>query len=194
MKTRFLATLAVLALLTAGTSVAQNLINNSGFEAGTAGWYATGNQDGYTSVNGCSDTTCPFAGNLQAWFGAVNAPGGLAQDVATTAGANYEVSFWLANDGNDADIMPGDHTSIEVTFGGVTLMAENDAVAYGYRFFDFVVTANGPVSALNFSVRQDPYYYYLDQVTVTETPEPASLTLLGSALGIGAGFIRRFRG
>ena len=186
MKFKLLSLVMILGLM-GGSAVAQNLINNGGFEDGFTGWTLTGHQDGNTAAVGCGwSTVCPHSGNLQAVFGAVGAPGGISQDVTTTPGGRYEVSFWLQNDG-------GSPTTIEVSFGGVTLISATNQGAFGYTFFDYLVDVNAPVSTLSFSIQDDPAYYSLDDVTVAEAPEPASLTLLGSAMGLGMGFIRKYR-
>jgi hypothetical protein len=189
-KTRFLVALMFVGLMTVGSSSAQNLINNAGFETGDfTGWSIFNGQDPYddTFVAGCGwSAVCPNSGDYQALFGSVDEPRGISQDINTTAGNTYEVSFWLANDG-------GSPQSITISFAGVPLVVAGDSNGYGYTFFDFLVTASGSVSSFEVAAYNEPAYYSLDDVAVVETPEPASLVLLGSALSFGAGFIRKVR-
>jgi hypothetical protein len=198
--------------LFSGSAFAQNLVTNGGFELGSPGGVGFGGFPGWTPVNegvahfnsGSSFTFLddgsyslvvagPHSGNYMADFGSMGMATGIQQAVATTPGGTYEVSFWLAND-DGADPLKGSFTSILVTFGTSTLINTTNQPRFGYTFYDFLVTASGPSSMLGFDIRQDPNYYYLDDVSVKQVPEPGSLALLCSGLGLGAGFIKkRFR-
>jgi hypothetical protein len=202
---------ATLALLMAGTSFAQNLVTNGGFELGNTGGLGHGGFAGWNPYgelqadfesefantfldngDGTYDGVTPFADSYEATFGAVGSPSGIHQSIGTVAGHTYHVSFWVKNDDGCGTTVGC--SSINVTFGGVTLINNTLEDVYDWRFDEFDVTATDSSSDLIFNIRQDPNYYYLDNVSVVDsTPEPATLTLLGSALGLGAGFIRRFR-
>lgn len=192
-----------------GSLFAQNLVNNGGFELGTPNGVGYGGFYGWTPVNETvahfnSGTSYTFlddgsysavvsgshSGNYMADFGSVGKAAGIEQTIATTPGGTYDVSFWLAND-DGADPVKGSFTSILVTFGSATLINTTDQPRFGFTFYDFLVTANGSSSVLQFDIQQDPNYYYLDDVSVTQVPEPASLALLCSGLGLGAGFIKK---
>src|SRR4051812_2820535 len=204
--------IATLALMLAGTTQAQNLVTNGGFGMGTPGGGGFGGFAGWTAVNetaahfnsGISFTflddgtyssvvSTAHSGNYMADFGSVGAATGISQTIGTITGNTYQVSFWLAND-DGCDGVKGCFTSINVSFGGVTLISDSLQHPYGWTHYTFDVVASGSSSDLTFDIQQDPNYYYLDDASVVQqAPEPASLTLLGSALGLGAGFIRRFR-
>jgi len=194
-----------------GSLFAQNLITNGGFEMGAPGGVGFGGMTGWAPVN---ETTAhynsgaaytflddgsysyqiavsgPHSGNYMADFGSVGMATGIKQTIATTTGGTYDVSFWLAND-DGANPQKGSFTSILVTFGSATLINTNTQPEFGWTFYDYLVTASGPSSTLMFDIQQDPSYYYLDDVSVNQVPEPASLALLCSGLGMGAGFIRK---
>lgn len=218
---RRLFTILVVATLFAlsGSMFAQNLITNGGFEAGTPGGVGFGGFFGWTPVNETdahfnSDSSYsflddgsfatdpsnfvpgvvsgPHSGNYMADFGAVGLAAGISQTIATTNGANYVVSFWLAND-DGANAANDSTTSIDVDFGGTTLISTTDQARFGWTQYSFLVTATGSSSDLTFDIRQDPSYYYLDDVSVVQTPEPAALGLLFSGLSLGAGALRKFR-
>ena len=169
-----------IALLVSGSSFAQ-LVTNGGFETGNfAGWSQFGNT-GFTGVDGGANS-----GSFGAYFGAVGSQGGIQQTIGTCAGCTYTLDFWMANDG-------GDPNSVTISFDGLTLVNASNVGGFGYTQFTFAGLQVGDNANLAFAFQQNPAYYHLDDisVTLTETPEPGSLALLGSGmLGLG-GAIRR---
>lgn len=150
-----------------------NLVTNCGFESGdTAGWQLTGNT-AFTSVS----NAFVHSDSLAMRFGEIGSQSFLEQDIPTVAGGTYDLYFWLANRG-------GTPSSFAVSWGGVTLYSEVDAASYGYTGFSFSgLAASGAATPLLFTVRQDPSYYYLDDVQVT-SPEPGTLAMLFGGLGV----------
>jgi hypothetical protein len=61
--------------------------------------------------------------------------------------------------------------------------------AFSYTPYTFDVTAPTGNNTLTFTFRQDPSYFLLDNVSVTDAPEPMSLALMGAGLG----FVRHRR-
>src|SRR2546430_12937905 len=133
--------LVAVALMFCGNAFAQNLVSNGGFELGSVGgvgygdfvgWnpvddprslYNTGNA--LTFLDDCTyGNYCAHSGTYMAEFGAVGNSSGIGQSIGTTAGPNYLVSFWLANDDGCSD-QRGCFTSIDVSFGGVTLISNS---------------------------------------------------------------------
>jgi PEP-CTERM motif-containing protein len=97
--------------------------------------------------------------------------------------------FWLHSDGGT----PNDFT---LFWNGIDLGPDLLNVgAFGYTKYTFNVTGFSGANSnlLEFVFRQDPAYWYLDDVSVvkTGTPEPASLLLFGSGILGLAGVIRR---
>src|ERR1700743_2942953 len=102
---------AVLILMTMGASVASHasLLTNGGFENGDcSGWNLNGNVDlGYLE-GVCSDggtfsyTPCnSHSGTFAAALGPNGAGATLTQQVATTPGLAYTLTFFLKNDNGD---------------------------------------------------------------------------------------------
>ena len=176
----------LLALTAAATlSFAQpakaNLITNPGFE--------TGDFTGWTQLNGNVVGTfagvAPHSGNFQAGFGA---PGGsLSQSVATTPGASYTVSFFLAL------VSAGQpEGSLSVSWGGVTLFSLTNQNGFGYTEYTFTETASTASTALQFQF-SNPLLtdiWFVDDVSVNPAGVPdagSTLPLLGFAsLGLVA--------
>ena len=195
--------IATLALLISGSALAQNLVTNGGFETGDlSGWtfstapgdaiYSGVCQNGQGDLSSCSGRDV-FDGTYMGSFGPISENAYLSQTLSSgiTAGHTYDVSFWLQTGPSP--------NYFSVSFNGVQLAyisnAESDP-AYFLPWTHYTLTgvATGDTADLEFTFWQPQDYWELDDVSVVdETPEPASLTLLGSALGLGAGFIRRFR-
>lgn len=150
---------------------------NGGFESGDfAGWTQSGNT-GFTSVS----STAAFTGNFGAVFGPVGSMGFIAQTITTTPGAQYDLSFALASDGN----VPNEAL---VTFGGTTVFDQTNIPLGPYASFHFTVTASSASSVLQFGFQNDPGFLQLDNVSlvahssVKGVPEPGSLAL--ASLGL----------
>jgi VCBS repeat-containing protein len=134
----------------------KNLIVNGGFETGNlTGWIQGGNE-GHTKVG----TVDPHSGHDALAMGPIGSDGYIAQTIATTPGAIYEIQFWLANTGGANDFT--------ASFGATTLFSLINASSQGYTEYTDYVMATGSTTELKFQdARQDPSYWYLDDVAVT---------------------------
>ena len=168
-------------------------ITNGGFETGDfTGW----TQFGDTSFSGvCQTSTCPgnfppYAGNYAAYFGPVGDTGGIFQDVPTVVGQLYTLTFYLANQPSG-----GVPNFFQAQFGNADFSLSNFPVAFGWTEFQLTNVATSTSTLLEFTFRNDPGYWFLDNVGVTTgggtTPEPGTLVLFGSGLLGIAGVVRR---
>jgi hypothetical protein len=186
------------ALLMLGTAVfagATNLVQNGSFETGNfSGWTLTGDT-AFTGVcnNGstpCPDNIPPENGNWEAYFGPVGDTATLSQMITTMPGTQYTLSFYLANP------VGGTPNYFDVKFGTAEFSITNFGVPFGYQEFVLTTTATSSQTLLAFTFRNDPSYWYLDNVVVNAggqgtTPEPSTLAMFGTgAIGL-AGFARR---
>ena len=177
--------IAGLALFASAAQASPNLVANGSFETGDfTSWTQFGNT-GFTGVSGTFGGIAPTDGLFQGFFGPVGSTGGIQQSIATGTGITYIVSFDLFNFG-------GTPNSFIADFGG-TLLSLTDDAGLGYTTFTYMVTTSGGPTDLIFTTQQDPSYWLLDHISVVETPEPATLALMGVALlsMLGLGLMRR---
>jgi hypothetical protein len=167
--------------------VAGNLVTNCGFETGDfTGWTFTGNT-GFSGVTSSS----PYvnSGTFGAQLGPVGSDGLLTQTLATLPGT-VSITFYLYNDGGT----PNDFT---VFWNGVDVGPSFvDDGSRSYTLVGGSVSSTGG-DTLTFAFRQDPAFWGLDDVVVTQTssatPEPGTVSLLLSGLGLVFAGIRRRR-
>ncbi len=168
-------------LFLAFVSAAQaNSVTNGSFETGDfTGWTLAGNS-GFTGVDQGTIGFGPGAktGSFAAYFGPVGSLGFLSQDVPTLAGATYNLTFFLANDGQ----IPNE---FRVSWNGTVLLDAASLPASGYVQEAFpALLATAAFTPLQFGFRNDPGYFYLDDVYVGAgaVPEPATLLLWGTTM------------
>jgi hypothetical protein len=163
---------------------AANIVLNPGFETGSfSPWVPYGDSD--TSVCGGA---CAHTGAWGAEIGG-NSSGFIPQTLATTPGADYGLSFWIA----DHSDYTGTH-AFEVWWGGNLIHFEGAGGGNAWTRQEFPVTASGASTDLEFYFHTySSGYYYFDDVSVEQVaggvPEPSSLILAG--LGVAALVLRR---
>jgi hypothetical protein len=171
------------------TGTSANLITNPGFETGDfTGWTAVGEIQPQVVV-GEKFGISPHSGNAQALF--QGAAASLGQSVATTSGASYTISFFLA-------LASGERNSFSVMWGGVTLLSLTNQSPFGYTEYTFNMTGSPGSTALLFQFnhfRTEDGHWLFDDVSVNPAgvgvPDAGStVSLLGSAL-LGLAAFRR---
>jgi len=167
-----------------------DLITNGGFETGDfTGWTQSGwlidttnpNSGVYDASTGCAGASCTTIGDPNAAY--------LYQDVATTAGTNYTLSFFydsgqLATNASELLVLWGDPNAPNLS---TVVDFVNVDTSSAYVEYTGTVTATSVTSQLEFFGRQDLDFYSLDDVsltggTVSSVPEPEPFLLVVAGL------------
>lgn len=145
-----------------------NLLTNGDFGTGTfSGWSQTGN----TSYTGITRSPTYNGNAYAAYFGQIGSDGYLSQTVATVPGTTYQISFWIQNGGGHPNDFGATVTGRRL--GSNTLMSLTNANAFNYRQYIANFTAADGSTTLTFNMRQDPNYWYLDNVSLIQITQPS---------------------
>lgn len=175
----------VMLAISAQVGTASAALTNGGFETGDFTGWTIDTDINYALV---LDSGSQYAGNYEAQLGTYGNVGTLSQAFATTAGKQYNVSFWLANDIKDT-------TNVFQAFWDGQVHALNPVLnptlASPYTQYAFMATASGISSTLAFNFMNEQSAFHLDNVDATPTPIPAAVWLFGSGLAGLAGIRRK---
>jgi alpha-tubulin suppressor-like RCC1 family protein len=144
------------------------LLLNGGFETGDfSGWTGSGN---FTSCSVVTGSLYAHSGTYGAQRGPSTSLGYLSQRLPTASNGVYTLSFWL--DSPDG-LTPNEFS---VVWDGTTLLDKKSWSAIGWTNIQFVVTASGTNTLLQFGFRDDNSFLGLDDISVTP---PAPLVIAG---------------
>ena len=194
---KLFAAAAVTAFTATSPAAWASLVTNGGFEAdvisGTGynyvptltGWMGTGAPNGFVLFD---STYHPVAGGAQALQ--LEFVGNYIEQMLTTVvGQTYELSFDLAS------YLPPGVSILDVDFGSLS-MSVPDAGGGAYTPHTLQFTATSSSTLLRFENAGGVpgvagfTYTHLDNISVTQVPEPGALALVGIAL-LGAAASRR---
>ena len=209
---RLIAALTILAsagaVVRAEAQTPANLVVNPGFETGDFSGWTLGGDTGAVYIAG-GDV---HSGDNAAHFGNA-APGSVFEDLATTAGGRYNVSFFLdANEGSvlathpvqvlepDQPLRPEAITQpvqFQAYFDNVLIYDTATAGIPGQSFVQFSfdnLSATSATTRLEFDFENDPSLFNLDDVAVVQAavPEPSAWAVVLGGAGL-AGFALRRR-
>jgi len=150
------------------------LIVNPGFETGDfTGWTRSGDL-GFTWVSSGG----AHSGTYKAEFGPVGSLGYIAQNIATTPGEAYDVTFWLR----------GTYTpnQVELDWGGAVAASWTNVNLPGWTVFSSSgLGASSSLTELKLGFRNDPDYLYVDDIAVNPTiPEPSTALLFAAGAAV----------
>jgi hypothetical protein len=143
---------------------------NGGFETGDlTGWSdaSFGN-----SVVGSFAGVDPHSGQFQLAGGAVGFSDTISQVIPFGVGDNVTVGFWVANIG-------AGNNSFSATFDGHTLLTLVNAPSQPYTLYTYNLTVGSANPTLSFAIRNDPSWFFLDDVSVTFQGASACCSALG---------------
>jgi len=144
------------------------ILVNGGFEDGNlTGWTLVGSKkDNYVT------TTSAFvqSGSYGMILGESGQLGSLAQTLTTVPGQNYLLSLWLTVPSNSDGAIPNQFV---VLWNGITLFNQSNLPFTVWTNLQFIVTATGTSTVLEFEFEDTPYYLGLDDISVTPFLPPS---------------------
>ena len=147
--------------ITTSPATGDSLVTNGNFATDSfSGWTLGGNYAPLSyGPQVFIDTNAEGGSTYAAGMGSVGSDGALSQTIATTAGQTYRLSFWLQNEASGAN-------DFKAIWNGQTLLSLANAAQSGYTQYNYTVTATGSSSTLQFSARNDPSHWDLDNISL----------------------------
>jgi hypothetical protein len=174
-----------------------NIVKNGSFETGSfPPWKTSGNTGGGARAaavqNGGAigiDQDSAHTGQFGVFAHPVGSRGYLQQDLHTTAGSSYDLTFWM--DATQSAALSQATNANPVDFhvywnGKLIFDLDNSAVPSSYTKFTFDdLLATGSRTNLKFGFRDDSGEFHLDDVKVVLSGVPEAFSTLWLALPLG---------
>jgi Viral BACON domain len=162
-------------------SIGQNIVLNGGFETGdfTDWTLNTNGVHGDSVVDNGATGISPNSGSYFAALGQAGSLGYISQILPTVTNQSYLLSLWF-NSPNVNDLAPTTNllssntpNQFVVSWNGATLFNQtNIPPITGWTNMQYIVTATGPGTVLQFGQRDDQWYLGLDDINVWPIPAP----------------------
>lgn len=168
---RFITLGSLAGLLSLAGSASANIVTNGGFETGSfQGWSLVGAPNQYFDVGG---SFAAHSGSYGMFFADLqSANNAFYQTVPTSAGQTYELAFWVKDLTNGQD-------TLHIDFEGQSVFNLSPVNQPELQWTPYLlqVTATQNGSELRISGYDAPGAIYVDDLSLTAVPEPATLTL-----------------
>lgn len=164
-------------LAAASSAMATNMVVNGNFSTGNlAGWDQSGvDPSAYNRVE--SGNVLGVQQNFLE-MGAVGGSSSISQLIPTLTGHGYNISFdWLVPNDSSTDFMT-------TTFGGTTGFNTVATTQSNWVQESFNAVATSSSTALQFTARNDPNWYYISNISVTAAPVPEIPVSLMLSIGL----------
>jgi hypothetical protein len=153
--------------------VSEELVQDGGFEAQDFAYWNLAGSDA-ASYNYADDGyytgLTPYSGTWFAALGQLNSLAYLSQNLPTRAGQPYLLSFWLQS----ADLGYGTTPNQFIAqWNSSTLLNKVNVGVFDWTNMHYVVVAAGTNTVLEFTSRNDPGTFALDDVSVVPIPLPS---------------------
>lgn len=161
-----------------------NQITNGSFESGLTNW-SFSNPNAGATYGLATDTA--HTGSNSAHFGPAAGPSSLTQSIALPAG-DYELSFWVLNYGVDNDLLhvtASDGINSSTIYGGGMVLTGLESWELVTQPFSLAT----PASSITFAGFDNNAAFYIDDISLTAIPSPASLV----PAALAAALLRRRR-
>jgi subtilase family serine protease len=150
-------------------------VGNGGFETGGfSDWTFAGHTNANFVAGAPLYLDYVHSGAFAAIFGEPTNLATLSQNLPTTAGQLYLISFWLDNPA------AGNPNEFEATWNGGTLFKQTNMPAFLWTNMEFVTAATQAATTLEFFIRNEPAAFGLDDVSVTPIVPPAFSSVAAS--------------
>ena len=170
---------------TTSATYAANLVGNGDFETGFLGWTQSGN-----NRSPYIDNTDAYSGTSSAALDAVGSLGFLSQNLVTTLGETYSLTYYLESDGSTPN-------EFKTTVGGNVLFDQTNIPEQSFSKYKSNFAATSSSTQLEFGFKNDPGFLHLDKVSVNvaAVPEPSESLgiLLIGFLGVSSLIQRALR-
>lgn len=152
------------------------LVQNGGFEIGNFdSWTLAGTNVPSVVASGGSQPPDVYAGSWGARLSNSGSLGYLSQTVPTVAGKTYLLSCWLNSSVNPNPPKKTTPNQFLVSWNGTTIFNQSNIGAIGWTNLQFIVSATGSSTPLQFGFRDDPWALGLDEITLQPIVSPAIL-------------------
>jgi VCBS repeat-containing protein len=157
-----------------GASAFGSITEDAGPSAAINGGFESGDLTGWFATSGVSAEFLAIGGGLGNYSAHLSGSGSLEQDVSTTAGQHYTLSFYVAGDAE------GSNTSFTAYWDGAPILGLVD-VAGGFAHYTFDVIGDALDSTTQFFVdySEGGSGLFFDELSVNPTPGPATESTSG---------------